>query len=421
MAKTQIMVVEDESIVAEDIKSNLQSMGYEVSSIISSGKEAIKKAKELRPDLVLMDIMLKGKMDGIDAASHIWFNLDIPVIYIMSYSDDETLKRAKITEPFGYIIKPFDDRELHIVIETALYKHKLEKELKKNQDLILQAKKEWEETFNIIDEAITIHDKDFNIIRANKAAEKLLGLQFKNILSHKCYESYHGTECPPEKCPSCKTLKTGMPSTTEFFEPNLNKYIEIKALPRLDKNGNLIGLVHVVTDITHKKKLENDLREISITDELTGIYNRRGFLALTEQQLKIANRENKSFIILYADLDGFKEINDKYGHKEGDNVLIEAANILKKSFRDSDIIARIGGDEFVVLAMETPEISIDMLTNRLKINLDVYNAKSGKPYMLSFSEGFVRYNPKQPSSIEALLSKADKLMYEHKNVKNRKS
>jgi diguanylate cyclase (GGDEF)-like protein/PAS domain S-box-containing protein len=285
------------------------------------------------------------------------------------------------------------------------------------QSLIIKAKEEWEEIFDIIDEGVTIHDKDFNVIRANKAVEKLLGLQFENILSQKCYESYHGTDCPPERCPSCQTLKTGIPSITEFYEPNLNKFIEVKALPRFDDKNQLIGIVHVVTDITHKKKLENNLREMSITDELTGLYNRRGFLALAEQQLKVAKREKKRIIILYADLDGFKGINDKYGHKEGDNVLIETANIIKKSFRDSDIIARIGGDEFVVLAMETPEISIEMLTARFKLNLKSYNTKADKSCQLSISIGMSRYNPKNPCSLDKLLSKADKLMYEQKKHK----
>jgi diguanylate cyclase (GGDEF)-like protein/PAS domain S-box-containing protein len=287
------------------------------------------------------------------------------------------------------------------------------------QSLINRARNEWEEIFDTINEAITIHDKDLNIIRANKAAEKLLELPFDKILNQKCYVSYHGTDGPPESCPSCKTLKTGRPSTTETFEPKVNKYLEIKAFPRFDDKGQIIGVVHVVSDITHKKRLENQLRNLSITDELTGLYNRRGFLTLAEQQIKVANREKKKAVILYADLDDFKEINDKYGHKEGDNVLIEMTNILRKSFRDSDIIARIGGDEFVILAMETPITSIEMLTARLKLNLKSYNAKADKSYQLSISIGISRYNPENPCSLDKLLSKADKLMYEQK--KHRKN
>src|SRR3989337_1291461 len=119
----KILVVEDESIVAEDIRKSLLNMGYSVPSIASSGEEAIKKASEHKPDLVLMDIMLEGEIDGIKAADIIRSSSDIPVIFQTAYSDDKILARAKITEPFGYIIKPFKERELRINIKIALYKH----------------------------------------------------------------------------------------------------------------------------------------------------------------------------------------------------------------------------------------------------------------------------------------------------------
>jgi len=112
MKKIQILVVEDESIVARDIQNTLQSLGYDVPTVISSGKAAIQKAQENRPDLVLMDIVLKGKIDGIEAAEHIRSHFNIPVVYLTAYTDDKTLERAKITEPFGYVVKPFEDREL---------------------------------------------------------------------------------------------------------------------------------------------------------------------------------------------------------------------------------------------------------------------------------------------------------------------
>lgn len=282
------------------------------------------------------------------------------------------------------------------------------------QSLIIKAKRDWEEIFDIIGDAITIHDKDFNIIRANKAAEILLGLPFNKILRQKCYMSYHRTDCPPERCPSCQTLKTGIPSNSEIFEPSLNKHLQIKALPRFNDDGELIGLVHIVSDITHKKRLENNLRKMATTDELTGISNRRGFFTLAEQQLKISNREKKRATILYADLDGFKEINDKYGHEEGDNALIETSHILKESFRESDIIARIGGDEFVIMISETPETNIKILTSRLREKLDAYNMQSFKPYRLSLSIGMSRYDPELPCTLDELLSKADKMMYQQK-------
>ncbi len=131
MANTRIMIVEDEWTVAEDIKISLQNLGYAISSVTSSGKEAIQKAEEDRPDLVLMDIVLQGEMDGIEAASQIRSCYDIPIIYLTAYADEKILERARITEPFGYIVKPFVNEDLKIAIEIALYKHRVEKERKK--------------------------------------------------------------------------------------------------------------------------------------------------------------------------------------------------------------------------------------------------------------------------------------------------
>jgi PAS domain S-box-containing protein len=134
-------------------------------------------------------------------------------------------------------------------------------ERKKMEEQVFDIKRDWEDTFNIITDMITVHDADFNIIRYNKAAEKILGLSILNVTQEKCYKFYHGTGCPPAGCPSCLTFKTGVPSVVELFEPHLNMFIEIRAIPRLDSEGKVIGLIHVVRDITEHKKLENHLRQ----------------------------------------------------------------------------------------------------------------------------------------------------------------
>jgi PAS domain S-box-containing protein len=118
---------------------------------------------------------------------------------------------------------------------------------------------DWENVFNSITDMVTIHDIDFNIICANKAAEKVLGLPALNINKAKCFEYYHGTECPPEGCPSCRCMKTGEPAAFEIFEPHLNMYVEIRAIPRLDRDNKLIGLIHIVRDITGRRKAAEEL------------------------------------------------------------------------------------------------------------------------------------------------------------------
>jgi PAS domain S-box-containing protein len=132
-------------------------------------------------------------------------------------------------------------------------------ERRKTEELIQQSKNDWESTFDTIEDMVTIHDKDFNIIRTNKAAQKLHKLPFNEILHTKCYKYYHGTEDPPPNCPSCDSMRTGFPSTHEFFEPFLNKHIEVSAIPRFDSNNEFSGLIHIVRDITKRKEVESEL------------------------------------------------------------------------------------------------------------------------------------------------------------------
>jgi len=155
VANAHILIVEDEGIVARDMQNILKDLGYTVCAIAFSGEEAIKKTEEMYPDLVLMDILLKGEMDGIEAAEQIRNRFNIPIIYLTAYADESTLQRAKITEPFSYILKPFEERELHVAIEIALYKHKMEEELKRNFEKLQRA---MEETIHAL--ALTAERRD---------------------------------------------------------------------------------------------------------------------------------------------------------------------------------------------------------------------------------------------------------------------
>ena len=175
MAKIKILVAEDKGIVAKEIQLTLKKLGYEVPCVVSSGKNAIQKAKEYNPDLVLMDIALKGETDGIKAAEQILSRLSIPVVYLTAHADDEILKRAKVTEPFGYIIKPFEPKELRSVIEMALYKAKIENELRASKTSF----------HNIVEKStdgIIVVDKGGIVQFVNPAAENLFGQKSKNLV-----------------------------------------------------------------------------------------------------------------------------------------------------------------------------------------------------------------------------------------------
>ncbi|MDB9511178.1 diguanylate cyclase [Kamptonema animale CS-326] len=169
-------------------------------------------------------------------------------------------------------------------------------------------------------------------------------------------------------------------------------------------------------EIQERLRAEAEVRQLSMTDELTGVYNRRGFFLLANQQLKIAKRTQMSCCLLFADLDGLKKINDSLGHEIGDRILAEAAYILKQTFRDSDIVARLGGDEFVIFI---PACSVDTenYQTRLQAALDRFNQENARSYQLSMSIGVKECVLDKSISLEQLLVEADELMYEQKRSK----
>lgn len=168
-------------------------------------------------------------------------------------------------------------------------------------------------------------------------------------------------------------------------------------------------------EIVERKKLEERLLAASLTDELTGLLNRRGFLAIAKKQVEIAKRNRRNFSILYLDLNEMKKINDEFGHKEGDQALLDIAEVLKKTFRVSDSIARMGGDEFIVLITEPHSSTIEKtFSQHIHDNLRIHNEQTAKGYRLAVSMGMAHYDPERACSLEELLSRADELMYQHK-------
>jgi diguanylate cyclase (GGDEF)-like protein len=161
-----------------------------------------------------------------------------------------------------------------------------------------------------------------------------------------------------------------------------------------------------------RQQHEDALRALSLVDDLTGLNNRRGFLTLAQQQIKLARRNKRELVLLFVDMDDFKQINDAHGHQEGDVALQRAARVLRATFRDSDIVARLGGDEFVVLAADTG--SSASIIHRLRQELGDRNTRDGYPYNLSFSVGAARFDPEDPPTIEELLQTADAMLYEQK-------
>lgn len=181
------------------------------------------------------------------------------------------------------------------------------------------------------------------------------------------------------------------------------------------------GAIWIFRDVTERErdraKLAQqavDLEKLSTRDELTQLYNRRGFMMLAEQELKSAYRSKRKLVVFFADMNGMKEINDKLGHEMGDRALCDTANVLRTTFREADLMARLGGDEFVVLAVDATPDNIAALTARLRRNLEELNAEPGRPFRISLSIGASIYDPERAKSVEALLAEADAVMYEQK-------
>lgn len=169
-------------------------------------------------------------------------------------------------------------------------------------------------------------------------------------------------------------------------------------------------------EIQDRIKAEIEIRKLSLQDEMTGLYNRRGFFFLADQQLKLAQHARVFLYLLFIDLDGLKHVNDSFGHEVGDRMIIDAARLLKGTFRDSDIVSRLGGDEFVVLISSNSE-SEKEFRSRLQANLDRFNLERKDLYRLSFSIGVKKCEIEEGCFLEKLLEEADRLMYEHKRSK----
>ena len=176
----------------------------------------------------------------------------------------------------------------------------------------------------------------------------------------------------------------------------------------------------VAHDITERKRMEEEIRTLSMNDELTGLYNRRGFTLLAEHEVKLAHRLKRTMMLFFGDVDDLKSINDTHGHAQGDLALMEVSNILKETFREADIVARFGGDEFVVLAVDASLESAETMTNRIQDTLERRNQQGDRPYQLTLSMGFARCDPELACTVSELIAQADNLMYAQKHARKGK-
>jgi PAS domain S-box-containing protein len=258
MAQTQILVVEDEGIVALEIQTRLNQLGYHVPEILASGEAAVSRAIELQPDLVLMDIRLKGNMDGVTAAEQLRRVLNVPIIFLTAYADKDTLGRAKVTEPYGYILKPFEVRELHIAIEMALYKHQAERRI--------QASERWlTTTFHSIGDAVFTTDGRGLINLMNPVAEELTGWSLAEAQGQPAQTVFplidekHGTAGDILGYPVRSDLADWQPAMLLVTRAGREVLVQHRTGVMYDAAEQVVGAVVLVRDITRQRAIEQEL------------------------------------------------------------------------------------------------------------------------------------------------------------------
>lgn len=247
---TTILVVEDEGLIADDLQSTLIELGYEVPLTVGTGPEAIRAAEALRPALVLMDIKLKGEMDGVETAGVLHDRLGIPVVYLTSYSDSATLARAKRTGPYGYLLKPFDERDLRTTVEVALHKHSLERQLAERE-------RWFSTTLRAIGDAVIATDPHEKVTFINPTAEALTGWKDGSAIGRRL-----GEVLQLERADGAARagFAVARPNETGLItREGARVTIDDTASPIIDAHGRLLGGVVVFRDVTEQKKLEGRL------------------------------------------------------------------------------------------------------------------------------------------------------------------
>jgi len=276
------MVVEDEIVVAENIRSTLESMGHIVTDILASGKDAIEKARETRPHLVLMDIRLRGDVDGIEAADRIRSSFDIPVIYLTAYADEDTLRRAKVTGPFGYILKPFEERELQTIIEIALCKHEMEKKLRESEE-------KYRFLIENQGEGIASVGPDERISFCNPVAEEIFGVPPGQLVG-RSLEEFTSPEAFDFIRRQTSRRRAGRRDSyeTEIIRPNgERRLLVVTVTPWFSDEGRFLGTFGIFRDDTVRRRAQEALEKANEELELANreLRNEITVRRRTEEQL----------------------------------------------------------------------------------------------------------------------------------------
>jgi diguanylate cyclase (GGDEF)-like protein len=394
-----ILLVEDDAADAGSIERALGRLGYVVTTTRSS-HDSLRQVDGLRPRLILSTTSAQDAGDGIEAARQLSERQGIPIVSLL---------------------KPFTERELAISVESALTRHTLERELEAARAELAKKTALLEGVLESIDDAILARDRDGSVLLCNEAgrAEQLASLAL--TASAHVLDS-QGDALRAGELPMVRAIKGESFKSNEVILVTRGgkRWLSINATPLKD-GDRLFGSVAVSRDVTAAKALQDRLERLSLTDELTGLYNRRGFMTLAEQQIRMAARTRKPLWLLFADVNGLKTVNDALGHEVGDALLLDAAQVLQTAFRSSDIVARLGGDEFVVLLIDPSSTSAALVKKRLETCIAHFNSGVRRPYRLSLSMGVCESQGAADGGpdLQRMLADADAAMYHAKQERKK--
>ncbi len=311
MDKAKILIVEDESIVALNIKNRLEELGYAVVAMLNSGEAALQVVANNRPDLVLMDIKLKGTVDGIEAAALIRSRFQIPVVYLTAYSDEETVDRAKFTEPYGYILKPFEARDLCTTIEVSLHKHQMEQQLREREQWLAT-------TLKSIGDAVITTDSQGSITFMNPVAEALTSWKQEEVLGSnlaQVFQTINEKTREVVENPAVVALREGVTVGLENHTLLITKEgneipIDDSAAPIKNDVGNILGAVLVFHDVTEQQQIKAILERTNEELEIRVAESTAQLRQANEQlRAEIAQRKHLESELLLA-LEKERELNE---------------------------------------------------------------------------------------------------------------
>jgi diguanylate cyclase (GGDEF)-like protein/PAS domain S-box-containing protein len=406
----RILLVEDDIIDQMAFKKMVRNKELNYDYLIAgSAKEAAAAVENNCFDLVITDYLL-GDGTAFDVMKML---KETPVIITTGAGNEEVAVRAMHEGASDYLVKDSEGnylKVLPITIENVIERVMNQKQLKILSHALMS-----------IGDSVYITDTKDNILNINKAFIETFGYQPEEVIGKNC--------CILSKV--CEKIKDGCCDWEDSLDSmGMNEVYHLKKdgseFPALlsnscikDDNGNILAKVGVVRDITEIKEAQKKLQVYATMDILTGALNRRAGLVILEKQIQLCKRNNWDLTICYIDVDGLKDVNDTYGHQEGDDYILFVTNVLKEIIRESDGLCRLGGDEFLLMLPECDVPKADMVLKRIVKSLDEHNVRNSKPYKISFSYGLVKYDFVEQPKIGRLIAKADMEMYKHKNKKKK--